>query len=411
MPDPNQNPSVVRPLIRQLVTGILGAALGISLALPSSVRAELRIIPSLTLSERYDSNVLFGSTDDQDLVTFLSPSLSASYRGRPLEGSLFGTLSIASYAKHSNFNNASAFGGLNLNLTQLVGRLDKRARLTVSGSGYYTPELPAFITATAGFNPFATGIQPQRVRAYSLTSSVAGGYSLTSRVDLTGTYSYSYLDFGDTVGASLIAPLFKTILQTVHVGPAIKLTHADSLTLQYQYTKADYGGAIPGYRTEGGTIGWTHGFSPQLSGSVSVGATKITPSDRIAPLVNLSLTWTERSTAMSLSFTRAVSPSFTISAGALESNILALTVAQKLTDRLTGTVGVNYARSSSTAVTAGSAVSFNSYGTNLSLGYSISRSLSAMFTYSHSHFTSESLGLKSSFDRDLVMLSMTASWM
>ena len=411
MPAPNSNPFVVRPLIRHLVAGILGAAVGLSFASPLPVRAELRIIPSLALSEQYDSNVLFSNTGNEDLVTILSPGLSASYKGRPLEGSLSGILSIASYAKHSNFNYASASGALNVDLTQLVGRLDKRARLQVTGSGYYTPELPAFITATAGFNPFATGIQPQLVRSYSYNTLASGGYALTSRVDLTGSYSYAYLNFGNTVGASAFTPLFKTILQTVNAGPAIKLTPADSLSLQYQYQKADYGGGIPGFRTEGGTIGLTHGFSPQLTGTASAGLTKITPSDRLAPLVTLSMSWTERNTTTTFSFNRSVTPSFLISAGPLESNLVALSVLQKLTDRLSGTANVNYARSSSAAVTAGSAVTFDSYGTGLILSYSITRSLGASFTYSHSHFSSDSLNFKSSFDRDVVALTVTASWM
>jgi hypothetical protein len=411
LPDPNPNSRLVFSHLRRLVAGILGAVLGISLGLPLSARAELRIIPSLTLSEQYDSNVVFTNTGNDDLVTVLTPALRASYRGRPLEGNLSGSLSLASYAKHSNFNYASAAGAFNVDLTQLVGQLDKRARLQLSGSGYYTPELPAFITATAGFNPFATGIQPQRVRSYSLSSSATGGYSLTSRVDLTGTYSYSYLNFGSTVGANLQTPLFKTILQTVNAGPTIKLTPADSLTLQYQYQKADYGGTIPGFHTQGGTIGLIHGFSRQLTGTVSAGATKITPSDKIAPLVNLSLSWTERNTITTFTFARSVTPSFVISSGALETNLASLSVAQSLTDRLSGTVNVNYARSSSATVTAGSAATFDSYGTILSLGYLITRSLSATFSYSHSHFTSESAGFTSSFDRDLVALSLTASWM
>jgi len=385
---------------------------GISLALPLSVRAELRIIPSLTLSEQYDSNVLFSSssTNNQDLITFFSPALSATYKGRPLEGSLSASLSLASYAKNSNLNYASATGALTTDLTQLVGRLDKRARLQVTGNGYYTPELPAFVAATAGFNPFATGIQPQRVRASSYNMLASGGYALASRVDLTGSYSYSYLNFGNTVGASPVTPLFKTILQAVNAGPAIKLTPADTLLLQYQYQKVDFGGA-PGFRTEGGTIGLTHGFSRNLTGTASAGLTKITPSDRLAPLVGLSLSWAEKSTVTTLSFTRSVTPSFAVSAGALESNLATLSVGHTLTDRLSASINLNYARSSSAAVTAGSANSFNSYGTGLILNYSITRSLAAAFTYSHLHFSTDSLNFKSSFDRDVVALSLTASWM
>jgi outer membrane protein assembly factor BamA len=112
-----------------------------------------------------------------------------------------------------------------------------------------------------------------------------------------------------------------------------------------------------------------------------------------------------------LSFTRSVTPSFLISAGALESNLVSLSVGHTLTDHLTASTNVNYARSSSAAGTTGSAVTFDSYGTGLILSYSISRSFGAAFTYSHSHFSSDSLSFKSTFDRDVVALSLTASWM
>src|SRR5947209_4906373 len=92
--------------------------------------AELRFTPSLTVSERYDSNVLLisGGTDKDDFVTTVSPALSVTYKGRPVEGTLSGGLGVSSYAKHPEFNYVSATGALNVDLTQLVSRIDKGAR-------------------------------------------------------------------------------------------------------------------------------------------------------------------------------------------------------------------------------------------------------------------------------------------
>jgi hypothetical protein len=397
-------------VIRRLVAAILGAFIGVSVSAPLPVWAGLRITPSISLSERYDSNVLFSSSGgNEDLVTFVSPAVSARYTGRPLDATLNGSLSIGSYAKNSNFNYAAATGTLNVDLTQLVGRIDKRARLQISDNIFYTPELPAFVSATAGFNPFATGIQPQRVRSFSNIASASGGFAVTPRVDLSAGYGYSYLDFGSTVGAPAQAALFRTTQHTFNAGPAIKVTPTDTVTLQYRYQKVDYGKEVAGFQTQGGTAGLTHTFSPKVTGTVSVGATKITPSNRIAPLINLSVSWAERNTTTTLSYIRSVSPSFLVAASALESNLVALSVFQGLTPSLSAVVDVNYAHN--TSATPGTDLLFESYGTNLTLNYSITRSFSVTFTYSHSDFRQGSSDLPFTFDRDVVGLSFNASWM
>src|SRR5207249_4039352 len=148
------------------------------------------------------------------------------------------------------------------------------------------------------------------------------------------------------------------------------------------------------------------------------GATLITPSDRIAPLGSLSVSWTEKSTTATLSFSQSVTPSFVIAATALESTIVWLAVTHKFTDRLTGVANVNYARSSSvasatssTSATSGSNLTFDSYGADLTLNYLLTRWLSGTFSFSHSHFNQGVSNATSSFPRDLVTLSLTATWL
>ena len=389
--------------------GLLGA--------PHPAGADLRFTPSLTVSEAYDSNVLFisGGSDKDDFVTTVSPAITATYRGRPVEGTLTAGMGVSTYAKHSDFNYVSATGALALDLTQLVKRLDNRATLTISDTVYYAPELPAFVTNTVGLNPFSTGVQPQRVQTLTNTLSVTGGYTLTSRVNLNAGYSYSLLDFGNTVGAPEQTALFGTTIHSANAGPVVKLTTADTLTLQALYSNAEFHGGAGSFHTEGGTVGLTHSFSPQLTATVAGGATLVSPSNRVEPLANLSVSWSERNTTATLSYSRSISPSFTIGAGALTSDIVSLAVTHRFTDRLTGTAGANYARSSSVASsasgTSGSDVTFDSYTANFSLNYSIRRWLSASFSYAHSHFDQGFSDATSSFSRDLVTLSLTATWL
>ena len=218
---------------------IFGTVVGL-LAAPHPALADLRFTPSLTVSERYDSNILLtsGGSDKDDFVTTVSPALSATYKGRPLEGTLSAGLGVSSYAKHSDLNYVSATGALNVDLTQLVSRLDKRTRLQISDTVYYTPELPAFVTNTVGLNPFATGIQPQRVRSLTNTVALTGGYTLTSRVNLNAAYSYAILSFGNTIGARPQAgapgqtALFGTTIHSANAGTNVKLSTTDTLIFQ-----------------------------------------------------------------------------------------------------------------------------------------------------------------------------------
>ena len=166
---------------------------------------------------------------------------------------------------------------------------------------------------------------------------------------------------------------------------------------------------------EGGTVGLTHSFSPQLTAKVTGGATLVSPSDRVAPLGSLSVSWSEKNTTTTFSYSRTVSPSFSIEATALESNLVSLAVTHGFTERLTGTAGANYARSSSiassTSGTSGSNLTFDSYGANFSLRYSIRRWLTASLSYSHTHFDQGFSDATSSFSRELVTISLTASWL
>jgi hypothetical protein len=396
------------------------AAIILAVALP--VRADLRIIPSLTVSERYDSNVLFFNSgrSNADFVTTVSPAVSASYRGRPLTATLSGGVGISAYAKNSNFNYVSTLGSASVDLTQLVGRLDKRASLQIAETVQYTPELPALVSEPLGASPCESGLQPQRVRSFTSITSVSGKYTLTSRVNVLAAYTYNYLDFGNTIGAAPQTALFGTTFQSFNVGPNITLSPTDTLNLQYQYRRADYKGEVPGFHTQGGTVGLTHKFSRQLTASVSAGMTKITPSDRVTPLFNASASWSERNTTATISFSRSVTPSFLIAASALTSNVFAVSVSQGLTDSLSGAVSVNYARSTSVTGTSagvsgitatGAGLSFDSIATSMSLSYKINRSLQTSFSYSHTDYKQEQFNLSSDFQRDVVMLSLTASWM
>lgn len=377
--------------------------------------AGVTITPALSVSETYYTNPFFavGGTRS-DFATTVSPQLRAQYQGRPLEGELHGNFSVTSFANNPSLNYAASSGGISLNLNQLIGRLSQRARLQVSENVNYTPDLPAFVIAAAGFNPFASGIKPQRIRTFSHTANATGSYALTSLVDLQGSYSYSFINFGSafSVPQGVVVtsqPLFRTTFHSVGAGPSFKLSPTDSLSLSYSYSKAQFnGGALPGYETQGGSVGYNHRFSANLTGSTSAGLSKVSTSKRVSIVSDVSASWQERNTTTQISFSRQILPSFAVAATSLVSNNLSVSVSHQLTELLTAAIAAGYARSSSTD--ASTDLLFESYSASLSLNRTITRWITGSFSYGHGNFTQEFGGQTSSFHNDSVSVSLTVVW-
>ena len=390
---------------------VLGTAVSAAALLAAwPVGADFRVTPSLAVSERYESNVFFESGFPQDdFVTVIAPEVKLDYFGRPVEGTLLGSFSVNSYAKHSDLNYASASGSASLNLDQVVGKLDKRAKLLLTDSVYYTPELPAFVYGTAGFQPFARGIQPQRVNTFSNTGTATGNYTLTTSTNWQAVYSHSIIQFGSVPGGVVLqTPVFRTIFQTVNTGPQFGITKVDSISLNYQYQKADFQGGSPGFHTHGGTVGWTRVLSPTLTLSLGAGATLVSSNNRITELGNASLSWAHKNTSMVASFSRAVTPSFAIEAVPVTSNVASMSINHQVSAPLTITLRGSYARSSS--VVTGMPLTFTSYDASLRLEYLIKRWLAGIFEYDYSKFSDRSAGFNSTFDRNLVVVTLRATW-
>ncbi len=170
----------------------LSIALGLVIAVvsPKDVRAdpvlvqsETKLIPALTIAERYDSNVYFiQGRNLEDYVTTVTPQLRVDHAGRLVSGNLFATVTGEAYAKNPGFDYIAPSGALNLNLDDLIGRLDRRAKLKVSDSFTFTPKPLAFIGPSSGSavpDTFVRGIQTSRANSRTNMASANGAYSLT----------------------------------------------------------------------------------------------------------------------------------------------------------------------------------------------------------------------------------------
>src|SRR6185295_11920667 len=109
------------------------------------------IIPSLSVSERYDSNVfntpksLLGPTKKpEDFITTVTPQINMSHTGS-INGNLFVGGLITRYLHNSNLDYTGINAGGNSDLTGWANRFSQRiSTLTVRGTYQFTPSASAF---------------------------------------------------------------------------------------------------------------------------------------------------------------------------------------------------------------------------------------------------------------------------
>ena len=111
---------------------------------PRQASGDTRVIPSITVSGRYDSNV-FGvarssvRADDEpsDFITTTSPSVEVVQTGRIVSGSIRAGLGATIHVNNPGLNSLLANGGLSLTMDDWVGRLRSGARLSVVDNVQY----------------------------------------------------------------------------------------------------------------------------------------------------------------------------------------------------------------------------------------------------------------------------------
>ena len=404
------------------IAGLLSIIVAVATA--TMVHGETQVVPSIMLSEMYDSNVLLvpssvvpGRRVD-DLVTMLTPQVSVLHTGRLVTGSVQAGLSGARYVNNPGLSYVGVNTGLNLNLNEAIKRIIPNTTLRVSDTYTFTPTLPAFIFPNIegdveGVN--LRGIQPARAIANSNNATVAGSYAITPRVSLTTSYMHSLVTFGTQFTAPSVGGFFNTTMQMMTGGAQVNISPTDSLNANYIYTLTEFkGGSTFGgnssFASHGGTIGWSHTITPSLKTNLVAGATVVSPgtaSQEMAYTGTATLTGTHQTTTWFLTYNRAVSPSFAVAAAPIINDMFMASVSYPLTARLAVSGNASYAHSNS--LQSGAPLSFHSYQASLGAQYKITRTVTANTTYSHSQFFSEFAGAKSEFNRNQIIFTISGT--
>lgn len=383
----------------------------------------LRIIPSITIGQRYDSNVFFVpkslGINREDFVTTTTPQVRGLYAG-----DLFTVNATAGavgeyYAKNSGLNYVGANAGVSLDMSKLASRLREGARLIVSDTYSYTPQPPAFITGDLdgqGANPLVRGLQAGRVNFQSNSWAGNGAVPISQVFSLTGNYSNGFIKFGSSE-VQQVGGLFDTTFTSYGAGLAMKLSSRDTISLNFAGSEYDQGG-FGSFSTRGGTLGWAHIFSPSLSMNSAAGVQLLEGEFEggkipatVAPTANLMLMYMDRTTSLALAYSLAVTPSYQFETQALLSHLASLTLTQQMpVQDLMGILSVNYGRSGQFGSTSGAAINFNSYGGVAGLTYKITPKTFLSLNYSYSNYDSTFGTERFAFDRQVVQLNLSQAF-
>jgi opacity protein-like surface antigen len=406
-----------------LALAVLGTLSLVSSLCPTLVQAGTLFIPSLTVSERYDTNIWFApaeflpaGTRLDDFATTLAGGMQVLYKERNIEASLTagGDFNAYVYNGELNYFNTRVDGYARLDgwIQQFV----KGSQLRVANSFRYTPESPGFSTGVKGGvvdDPFLRGIQNFRANTFSNTGSINGTVPIFRDLVADAGYSFSLIRIGSILAAGATgATFFDTTMHTFSAGPRYLLTRQDSLTLSFQrsdVTQVQTTGAGPefDFTTQSVSAGYNRVMQDWTAG-ISAGMTLIDPAHKAYPTVSLKLsTSPERVTAVRLELSRLAVPSFFFVGGALISNLGQVAISHRLSRLLSLEASVNYGFNEQVPDRT---VKFTNITGVAGLKYRLTKTMLLDLYYNYNDFKTEQVGSSFEVIRNVVGFSLTAEW-
>lgn len=401
-------------LLILVIGSIVGAVVG------SRAHAETTYIPSVNLSERYDSNAFYTAkeflppgTQAWDFITNLSGGLKVTNKSRLGDTQVDAWVNGNLYTYNTDLNYVSTFLNATSDVSNWVRELLPRAQLRLSDNFMYTPETPAFVTGgkISESDVYARGIQGFRSNTFSNRFLADGGYSISRSIGLRSIYSYSIRRTGSFYVTGTPFTYYDTTTNNVAFGPTYTFDDGDSLFIRYNYQASNQSAASG----TGSSFSFTaHSIEPEYvttivrgwRATIRGGATLVEEqqnktffSGRIALLNNF-----DRRTRISISFSRQAAPAYFGTGGALVSNVAQVYLSHNLSRVIVLTISGNYAHNETTTTpkfrienTSGSAV----------LDYNLTRSTKLSLLQEYGFFSYTNFP---TFDRYATTLMLSTEW-
>ena len=257
--------------------------------------AQTLILPSLSVSEAYDSNVfntpksqLSPGQKPEDYITFITPQINVAHGDQFIKGSLTAGAVFGKYVNNPELGYTGYNTAGQLNLTGWANSKVSRRITTLSlvGTFQYSPTRSGFGTVPNGsgvgttfgstqIGPLNSGFTTTRVRSHVYSLGVIEGYQLTPATTLTGMFNYVRLSFSsqstgqnealfDTTGYSGSAALNTQLTPRDQVGPTATVS-------SFSQNQSTVGGTSS-FTTVMGTAYWTRTWTQEWTSTLRGGA-------------------------------------------------------------------------------------------------------------------------------------------
>lgn len=375
----------------------------------SSGGSFTNIAPYISVSERYDSNVLFSPNPMSDFVTSIRSGARTQYRNDVVDASLTGGFLAEVYARNPGLNYIGTDASLNANLNDVVGRMVRGLGLTLMDSVTYTPQPPAFVTPEVPPNSFIRGIQVGRNNTLMNNASVISTYALTPLTQFNVSYSHQMVRFLEqpTRGS-----LFDTTVQSITAGPEYHISPMHSVGVSYQYQHMLFepsgGGMGSSSVINGAGISWRGSFTRELTGEVSPGVAVVASNpEALQWTMRTLLQWSDSRTTAGLAYTRGLFPSFFLGASALVSDNVTVSFWRRFDQQWSLTAQFDYAHN--TALPPAT-LSFESFGQTVAVNYDLFQGLVASASVTYNYFIYGQGGSEVTVSRETATLLLRKQW-
>ena len=393
---------------RNLSVGGVLSALAIIVS-AGVVNAEVHFTPSLTVSERYEDNARFVSTNKQgDFSTVVTPDLGFTGRAQELDFTGHVGATWWQYMKETDLSRVGFQGSLSVKADTWTSRLLPGLGLTVMDSAIYTQEFPVFAPLAASVQPAplaapvqpaSGGVQAGRFNTFGNNFVASSSYVVSQRVNLNGSYVNSMTRFSST------SNLINTRSNSLIGGWSYAVSPVTTFLNNYTYTKFSFTGNNP-IETYATDVGARRHFASDLEIEARVGASYVPSLDRLSPNFNVEGIKKFYSTDVRVRVTRSIGNTGGLTAQVSTSQVASATVTHRLTPSLTAVLGADYSIVKSVGL---GTVDVQVYDVRPSLNYAFSRTISVTASYLHYHQHSQgTVGF--SFDQNMGTVGVTVTW-
>ncbi|MBX3300734.1 MAG: hypothetical protein KF693_00810 [Nitrospira sp.] len=396
---------------------------------PSSIRVGegLNVVPSVQVSQRYDSNVFFApksllqGLNPEDFVTTVVPQVRGLYTDHEHLVKLNVVVGAVGsyYVNNTGLSYVGANVGAVLDMSDLLSRWRPGAKWTVSDTFFYSPQPPAFLLGGPSgeqANPLVAGFQAYRTNTSSNSVNTLFELPVSKTVKLSGSYTNSFIRYG----ASQVPGAPTLISQNLHAYTAGLLKEVslyDTVRADFTGSEFDLGG-LGTFSARGATLGWIHRFTPTISLNATGGAQVLSGelngvsfSSTIAPVGSLAIHLKDNTTFITLGYRSGITPSFQSQAAALLNHTVSINITQNTPIRdLVGLLGANYSVANEYGANSGTAFSWTTVGGTAGLRYRATQKLFLTLTYSYQNVDNAFGETRFAYDRHVAQLSLAQAF-